>query len=73
MPGVVVLGEWGAVEGYALGGAHVVPAGSDDAVRAAWLALPDDVEVVVLTPAAAAALGPERTREPRPLSVVMPS
>lgn len=73
MSDVVVLGEGQALEGYALGGARVVPAATDDAVRAAWQALPENVEVVVLTPSAARALGPQRAGVRRPLSVVLPS
>lgn len=70
---VAVIGEHTAVAGYALAGALVLPAEDDDAVRVAWSGLPDDVEVVVLTPRAARALGAARTAKLLPLTVVMPS
>lgn len=56
MPRVAAIGERARVQGFALAGALVVEAGDPDAVRAAWAALAADVEVVVLTPAAARAL-----------------
>lgn len=68
---VAVLGEGTAVSPFALAGALVLAADDDAAVRSAWSALPSDVEVVVLTPAAARALGPVHDR-PLPLTVVMP-
>jgi vacuolar-type H+-ATPase subunit F/Vma7 len=70
---VVALGEQVRVAGYALGGAVVVPAESDDEVLTAWDALAPDVEVVILTAVAAEVLGPARTQRPHPLTVVMPS
>ncbi|PFG38894.1 hypothetical protein ATJ97_1384 [Georgenia soli] len=68
---VAVLGEGTAVSAFALAGALVLPADDDAAVRSAWAVLPADVEVVVLTAAAAQALGPVHDR-PLPLTVVMP-
>ena len=73
MDRVAVLGERALVEGYALGGARVVPAESPAEVLAAWAALPGDVAVVVLTPAAARVLGPPAAGSRRPLRVVLPS
>ena len=70
---VAVIGEETAVAGYALVGALVVPAEDARAVREAWESLGSDVEVVVLTPRAAQALGPVRTATMHPLTVVMPS
>jgi vacuolar-type H+-ATPase subunit F/Vma7 len=69
--GVAALGERARVVGFGLAGALVRVAESPDAVRAAWSALPGDVAVVVLTPAAAEALGAERARG-WPVTVVMP-
>ncbi len=57
MSRIAVLGEPPRVDGWALAGAVVVPAPGEDDVRAAWAALPDDVAVVIVTPAAAEALG----------------
>jgi vacuolar-type H+-ATPase subunit F/Vma7 len=70
---VVVIGEETAVAGYALAGAVVVPVEDAPAVCDAWDALAADVEVVVLTPRAARALGSARTGTMHPLTVVMPS
>lgn len=75
MGAVVVLGEQGRVSGFALAGARVVVAEDADGVRAAWTSLGPDVSVVVLTPGAAAALGPLADGSPapgKPLCVVMP-
>jgi vacuolar-type H+-ATPase subunit F/Vma7 len=57
MSTVAVIGEEAVVGPFALAGALVVPAGDPDAVRAAWSRLPDDVTLVLLTEAAARALG----------------
>ena len=72
MARVAVLGEEVSVQGYALAGADVLAADDADAAREAWDALPDDVAVVIVTPEAAAALGPERVDGLHPLVVVMP-
>ena len=66
-----MLGERSRVEGWGLGGARVLPAESATEVRAVWAALPADVAVVLVTPAAARALGPQPAG--RPLLVVLPS
>lgn len=70
---VAVIGEHTAVSGYGLAGVLVLPAEDDDAVRGAFSALPDDVEVVILTARAARTLGDARTGELLPLTVVMPA
>jgi vacuolar-type H+-ATPase subunit F/Vma7 len=72
MARVAVIGELTRVQGFALAGAVVVAAEGPEAVRAAWSSLDEEVAVVVLTSAAAAALG--EGLEPRhwPLTVVMP-
>jgi hypothetical protein len=54
-----------------LAGATVLDAADADSVRDAWAGLPDDVAVVVLTPAAADAL--EDVVQERPLRVVLPT
>jgi vacuolar-type H+-ATPase subunit F/Vma7 len=66
---IAVLGERARVEGYALAGALVCPADSEAEAEAAWAALPGDVIVVVLTPAAARVLP---AAGGTPLVVVMP-
>jgi vacuolar-type H+-ATPase subunit F/Vma7 len=71
---VVVLGESVLVQAYALAGATTILAETPDEVRRAWEGLDADVSLVVVTPRAAATLGPEvlaRTREP--LTVEMTS
>jgi hypothetical protein len=66
---VVVIGESVRVLPYALAGAVVVPCESPADVRSAWDRLPRDTALVVLTPAAAAAVRP--TSE-SPLVAVLP-
>lgn len=70
MSSVVVIGE--GVAGYRLAGAHVVEAEGPVPVRAAWDALPEDTGLVLLTPAARAALGAEPDRR-RLLVAVIPT
>lgn len=72
MARVAVLGEQVSVQGYALAGAVVLVAEDADAARVAWEGLGDDVAVVILTPTAARAVGPERVTGLHPLAVVMP-
>jgi vacuolar-type H+-ATPase subunit F/Vma7 len=72
MARAAAIGESSRVQGYALAGALVYPAGDEAEVRAAWQSLPGDVEVVVVTARAAAWLGEELTARPVPLPVVMP-
>jgi hypothetical protein len=50
------IGEELLVRGFALAGVQVLPAEEPAAVRDAWLRLPGEVALVILTPAAAAAL-----------------
>jgi hypothetical protein len=82
---VAVIGEGVRVQGFALAGALVFAAEDPGGAHAAWRSLPPDVEVVVLTPGAAAwlrdALGSDGTarghadtlpRRPGVLTVVMP-
>lgn len=75
MPHLAVLGERTRVAGFALAGALVVVADDDAEVRQAWTALLEDraadVEVLVLTQRAAAALPPGFADRDRPLTVVM--
>jgi vacuolar-type H+-ATPase subunit F/Vma7 len=73
MARVVVLGESLAVAGFALGGAATMPADDPEAVRRSWRTLPDDTAVVVLTAAAADALGSRTDERPDVLTVTMPT
>jgi vacuolar-type H+-ATPase subunit F/Vma7 len=72
---VVALGERGRVSGFALAGAHVLVAEDPGSVQSAWNGLGPNVSVVILTPAAAAALGELVNALPspdHPLFIVMP-
>ncbi|MET0765955.1 MAG: V-type ATP synthase subunit F [Blastococcus sp.] len=71
---VAAIGEEARIVGFALAGAEMVAAETGEAVRAAWGALDPDVVLVLLTPAAAAALAgllddPATTR----LTAVLPA
>ena len=70
MGSVAVIGEASLVGGFALAGAVVLVADDPEAVRAAWRGLPNDVCVVMLTEAAAAA-DAERATGTWPLVAVM--
>ncbi|MGR6584813.1 hypothetical protein ACT89R_29850 (plasmid) [Rhodococcus qingshengii] len=73
MDRVVALGEFADIQGFAFGGAVVMPAEDDDTVRAVWDELGDDVAVVIVTARAAEALGPERSSSLHHLVVLIPS
>lgn len=78
MSRVVAIGEVNRVGGFAMVGVEVCATETPADVHAAWNGLAADVGLVLLTPAAAAALGvhpdadgPE-ARPDRPLTVVLP-
>ncbi|MFJ9535914.1 hypothetical protein ACIRPX_01450 [Streptomyces sp. NPDC101225] len=73
MTHVAAIGERQRVIGLATAGVVVLPAENPEAVRAAWSGLPAEVGLVILTPAAAAALGPGARDAQDPLTAVMPS
>ena len=56
MSRVVGIGEGVLLDGYALAGVEVVDAADPAGARRAWDELPADVELVLLSPAAQAAL-----------------
>ena len=66
---VAAIGERVAVQGFGLAGAVLLPAETGAEAADRWAALPDDIEVVILTPMADRAL-PDRPDVP--LTVVMP-
>lgn len=70
---VAVLGEHALVQGYALAGAVLLVADTGEQARERWAALPSGVRVVILTPAAAAALSAAREAADAPMSVVIPA
>jgi vacuolar-type H+-ATPase subunit F/Vma7 len=71
---VAALGERARVAGLALAGAVVLIADDPDAVRRAWRTLPDGIDLVILTSAAAEALNSDSAAHGgrRPLTAVMP-
>ena len=73
MSGIAAIGESDRVRGFALAGVSVAAADEPDAARAAWRALPADVALVILTPAAHAAIAGELADGGRRLWVVMPA
>jgi len=62
MSAVVAIGEGVRLDGYALAGVEVVDAADPAAARRAWDELPADVELVLLSPAAQAALATQLAR-----------
>lgn len=72
MPNIcVALGEQSLLQGFALAGAILSVAETDDEVRSGWSALPPEVGVVILTRRAARALeGIVDSRSP--LTAVLP-
>jgi len=71
MGAIAVVGESPLVEGFGLAGVQVFLAATPAAVREAWRQLPADVEVVILTAQAAAAIGTRHHFGP-PYPVVLP-
>jgi vacuolar-type H+-ATPase subunit F/Vma7 len=57
MTRIAVLGEPPRVDCWVLAGAVVVDAAGEIEVRRAWERLPDDIQVVVVTPTVAGQLG----------------
>jgi len=71
---VAAIGEGVRISGFALSGVLVLPADQPGEATSRWDSLPPDIDLVILTPAAAAEVG-ESTDGPRhegPLQVVMP-
>jgi vacuolar-type H+-ATPase subunit F/Vma7 len=71
MGAIAVVGESPHVEGFGLAGVRVFVAATPAAVHEAWRQLPADVDVVILTAAAAAAIDAEHRCGP-PYPVVLP-
>ncbi|MEU2750035.1 hypothetical protein ABZ613_27920 [Streptomyces collinus] len=71
---VAAIGERTRVAGLALAGAAVLVAEDAETVRRVWRDLPDGIDLVILTPAAAEALEshPPVPGGSRPLTAVMP-
>ena len=73
MSGIVAIGEGERLRGFALAGVDVAVASDPEGARAAWAELSADAALVILTPAAHAALAADEL-EPagRRLWVVLP-
>jgi vacuolar-type H+-ATPase subunit F/Vma7 len=73
MSRIAAIGESERVRGFAFAGVHVAAAEDPRAAQAAWRTLPSDVALVILTPAAHAALHAELDAdEPRLWAVMAP-
>ncbi|MEV0283575.1 hypothetical protein AB0H36_05575 [Kribbella sp. NPDC050820] len=72
MTQIAVLGEPIRTSGYGLVGVRLLTATTRAEVRRQWHELPADVGVVLLTPAAAEALGPPSLTSASVLTVVLP-
>ncbi len=70
---VAALGERERIRCYAFAGVRLAPAEDAEAVRAAWRSLPADTGLVILTPAARAALGSALLERDERLWAAMPA
>jgi vacuolar-type H+-ATPase subunit F/Vma7 len=66
---VAAIGQEALIRGFALAGVRLFPVGDATEAKAAWRRLPDDVDVVILTPLAREGVGVLDPRD-RPLIVV---
>jgi vacuolar-type H+-ATPase subunit F/Vma7 len=71
MGSVAALGKGSLVEGFALGGALVYLVSDPDETRRAWMSLPPDVSVVILTRDAAETIEAELQSTEWPMRVVI--
>jgi vacuolar-type H+-ATPase subunit F/Vma7 len=69
---VAAIGDEALVGGFALAGVRVFAAQDPDEVVRVWRDLPDTVELVILSRAAAAALGDAARTTVPPLVAVLP-
>lgn len=70
---VAAIGEGAVLAGYGLAGVDVVPAEDAAAVLRAWAALEADVGLLLLTPAAEAALASELAERDELVWAVVPA
>ena len=68
---IVAIGEPERVRGFAFAGVQVAATEDPQAVRVAWRALAPEAALVILTPAAHAALQAELEAREQPLCAVM--
>ncbi len=72
MSTIVAIGAEEQLAGYSLAGVDVRPAETAETAIRVWDDLPDDVGLILMTPAVGTALGP-RARERSVLWAVLPS
>ncbi|MEV0738487.1 hypothetical protein AB0I51_21520 [Streptomyces sp. NPDC050549] len=72
MARIAAIGEWLRIAGLASAGVVLRPAEEPEAVRTAWHGLAPEVELVIVTPTAAEALGDVLVDGQGPLVAVMP-
>lgn len=72
MSTIVALGEDDRLEGFALAGASVITASTDDEIRRAWDRLDSDVGLVILSASASRALESRLDERPDVLTAVLP-
>ncbi len=72
MSTVVALAGSGELDGFGLVGVNVIATPTPASVLAAWEGLDDHVGLVILSPTAAATLGPRLSERPDVLSVTTP-
>lgn len=72
MSDVAAIGAAPQIGGFALAGARVYPVDTAEQARQAWRGMPGTVAVVILTDAAASAIGADRTATQAPLTIVLP-
>ena len=73
MSGVVAIGERELVDGYGLAGVQVLAAADAASVRRAYAEVESDAGLLILTPAAEAALAVRLAEEPALVWVVIPA
>ena len=73
MSRVVAIGERELVDGYGLAGVQVLPVADAASARRAFAEVENDAGLVILTPAAAAALGRRLAEARRLVWVVLPA
>jgi vacuolar-type H+-ATPase subunit F/Vma7 len=73
MSRIAAIGESAAIDGFGLAGVELLPAEDAAAARRAWTALAPGVGLLLLTPAAEAALDRELAEAPELLRVVIPA
>ncbi|MGO8906546.1 MAG: V-type ATP synthase subunit F [Solirubrobacteraceae bacterium] len=72
MSRIAAIGERERVRGFSFAGVHVAAAEDAQQAQAAWRALPADVALLILTPAARSALRAELDESEQLLHAVMP-